>query len=45
LFIGIVSVVAFTAAILRVWDVAQQYPQDLGVAAQNPIAAMDSLPF
>jgi hypothetical protein len=26
LFIGFVSVVAFTAAILRLWDLAQQSP-------------------
>jgi len=45
LFIGIVSVVAFTAAILWPSALAQQSPQDLAVAAQNPIAAMDSLPF
>ena len=45
LFIGIAAVVALIVACWRVPAVAQQSTQDLAVAAQNPIAAMYSLPF
>src|SRR5208283_453761 len=45
LFIGIATVVALTVAFWCPAALAQQSTQDLATAAQNPIAAMYSLPF
>jgi hypothetical protein len=45
LLIGISTVVALTVAVWRPSALAQQSTQDLATAAQNPIAAMYSLPF
>jgi hypothetical protein len=45
LFVGIAAVVVFTVVLLRPSALAQQSTEDLAAAAQNPIAAMYSLPF
>ena len=45
LLIGLATVLAVTVAFGRAPALAQQSTQDLATAAQNPIAAMYSLPF